>query len=275
MLGEARAAVSRSSPARAPRPGSDSPPRSRSAARAPPSRSARPPTGSTTQAAALQAMGYEAAGFVADLVDRAQVRELVGAVLARFGRIDILVNNAGMVTVDDPDGRRRAAFLTLTDERLGPRPSARNLGTAYNVTRAVMPGMVERGWGRVVMVSSVTGPVVTDPGRSGYSAAKAGMDGLMRAVAIEVGHAGVTVNSVAPGGSRRARNSPSEATAGRHTPIGRSGTPRGGRRGDRVPRERPRELRDRHPRSSSTAATRSRRPRDAEGAAASFRERPC
>jgi 3-oxoacyl-[acyl-carrier protein] reductase len=176
-----------------------------------------------SQAAALQAMGYEAAGFVADLVDRAQVRGLAGDVLARFGRIDILVNNAGMVTVDDPDDDS-PSFLTLTDEQWD-LAIARNLGTAFNVTRAVTPGMVERGWGRVVMVSSVTGPVVTDPGSVGYSAAKAGMDGLMRGVAIEVAAAGVTVNSVAPGWISTGSQLPSEASAGRHTPIGRSGTP--------------------------------------------------
>jgi 3-oxoacyl-[acyl-carrier protein] reductase len=176
-----------------------------------------------SQAAALQAMGYEAAGFVADLVDRAQVRGLAGDVLARFGRIDILVNNAGMVTVDDPDDDS-PSFLTLTDEQWD-LAIARNLGTAFNVTRAVTPGMVERGWGRVVMVSSVTGPVVTDPGSVGYSAAKAGMDGLMRGVAIEVAAAGVTVNSVAPGWIATGSQLPSEASAGRHTPIGRSGTP--------------------------------------------------
>jgi 3-oxoacyl-[acyl-carrier protein] reductase len=168
-------------------------------------------------------MGYEAAGFVADLVDRAQVRGLAGDVLARFGRIDILVNNAGMVTVDDPDDDS-PSFLTLTDEQWD-LAIARNLGTAFNVTRAVTPGMVERGWGRVVMVSSVTGPVVTDPGSVGYSAAKAGMDGLMRGVAIEVAAAGVTVNSVAPGWIATGSQLPSEASAGRHTPIGRSGTP--------------------------------------------------
>ena len=176
------------------------------------------------QAGALQAMGYDAAGFVADLTDRAQVRGLVDAVDTRFGRIDILVNNAGMVTIDDPDSDDAGSFLTLTDQAWD-LDLARNLGTAYNVSRAVMPGMVQRGWGRVVMVSSVTGPIVTDPGSIGYSAAKAGMDGLMRAIAIEVAAAGVTVNSVAPGWIATGSQLPSEAAAGVHTPIGRSGTP--------------------------------------------------
>ena len=146
------------------------------------------------------------------------------AVLTRFGRIDILVNNAGMVTVEDPDMEDSGSFLTLTDQAWD-LDIARNLTTAYNVTRAVLPGMVERGWGRVVMVSSVTGPVVTEPGSSGYSAAKAGMDGLMRAIAIEVAAAGVTVNSVAPGWIATGSQLPSEAAAGVHTPIGRSGAP--------------------------------------------------
>ena len=114
-----------------------------------------------TQAAALQGMGYEAAGFVADLVDRAQVRELVADVLARFERVDILVNNAGMVTVDDPDDDESPSFLNLTDGEWDLAID-RNLGTAFNVTRAVVPGMVERGWGRVVMVSS--GPRVPPVG---------------------------------------------------------------------------------------------------------------
>ena len=174
--------------------------------------------------AALQAMGYEVAGFVADLTDRAQVRSLVDTVHDRFGRIDILVNNAGMVTVEDPDDDAAGSFLRL-DDADWDRDIARNLNTAFNVTRAVVPGMVERGWGRVVMVSSVTGPLVSDLGSAGYSAAKAGLDGLMRAVAIEVAGAGVTVNSVAPGWIATGSQLPSEAAAGLHTPIGRSGTP--------------------------------------------------
>ena len=172
----------------------------------------------------LRSMGCQAAGFVADLTDRERVRGLVAEVVAALGPIDILVNNAGMVTVDDPDDDEPGSFLTLTPEAWDLAID-RNLGTAFNVTREVVPGMVERGWGRVVMVSSVTGPVVTDPGSVGYSAAKAGMDGLMRAVAIEVAAAGVTVNSVQPGWIATGSQLPSEVLAGRHTPIGRSGTP--------------------------------------------------
>lgn len=167
--------------------------------------------------------GHEAAGFVADLTDRDRARGMVAEVLERFGRIDILVNNAGMVTVGKP-GPEITSFLDLSDQSWDD-DIAMNLDTAYNVTRAVVPGMVERGWGRVVMVSSATGPFVTIPGTAGYSAAKAGMDGLMRGVAIDVARFGVTVNSVAPGWIATGSQSPDEAVAGRHTPIGRSGTP--------------------------------------------------
>ena len=136
-----------------------------------------------------------------------------------------------------------------------------NLGTAYNVTRAAVPGMIDRGWGRVVMVSSVTGPLVTAEGSVGYSAAKAGMDGLMRGIAIEVADRGVTVNSVAPGWIATGSQTPAEATAGRlHARRAIRHAGRGGRGGG-VPRVRPRQLPHRPGRSWSTAATRSRRRR--------------
>jgi len=175
------------------------------------------------RAAELTALGCEAAGFVADLTDRDQSRTMVAAVLEVFGRIDILVNNAGMVTVDMAE-QSSGAFAELDDDTWD-LDLAMNLGTAYNVTRAVLPGMLDRGWGRVVMVSSVTGPLVTAEGSVGYSAAKAGMDGLMRGIAIEVAHRGVTVNSVAPGWIATGSQTPDEAEAGRYTPVGRSGTP--------------------------------------------------
>jgi 3-oxoacyl-[acyl-carrier protein] reductase len=175
------------------------------------------------RAAELTALGCEAAGFVADLTDRDQSRTMIAAVLEVFGRIDILVNNAGMVTVDMAE-QSSGAFAELDDDTWD-LDLAMNLGTAYNVTRAVLPGMLDRGWGRVVMVSSVTGPLVTAEGSVGYSAAKAGMDGLMRGIAIEVAHRGVTVNSVAPGWIATGSQTPDEAEAGRYTPVGRSGTP--------------------------------------------------
>jgi 3-oxoacyl-[acyl-carrier protein] reductase len=175
------------------------------------------------RAGELRAAGYVARGFVADLTDRAQARAMVEAVTAEYGRIDVLVNNAGMVNVG-MSGQVGGEFVRLADEDWD-LDIALNLHTAYNVTRAVVPGMVQRGWGRVVMVSSVTGPVVTDPGSVGYAAAKAGMDGLMRGIAIEVGAAGVNVNSVNPGWIATGSQLPEEAVAGRHTPIGRSGTP--------------------------------------------------
>jgi len=171
----------------------------------------------------LAADGIEAAGFVGDLTDAATARSIVEAAGSGLGDIDVLVNNAGMVTVDMDTGEE-PMFVDL-DEETWARSLAMNLTTAYAVTRAVLPGMLARGWGRVVMVSSVTGPLVTNPGSAGYSAAKAGMDGLMRAIAIEAARSGVTVNSVAPGWIATGSQTPEEAVAGRNTPVGRSGTP--------------------------------------------------
>ena len=157
--------------------------------------------------------GQTAEGYVADLTDRAAVGRVVADVLDRFGTIDILVNNAGMVAVGDADQGDEVPFTSLDPGRWDQEID-RTLGTAFNVTRAVVPGMVERGRGRIVMVSSVTGPVVTAPGSAGYSAAKAAMDG-----------AGVTANAVQPGWIATGSQLPDEAEAGLHTPIGRSGTP--------------------------------------------------
>ncbi len=176
------------------------------------------------RAADLRAEGIDAEGFIADLIDFDAANAMVAAVLERFGRIDVLVNNAGMVQTGHPDDAGGALVAELSESRFD-RDIALNLKTAFNVTRAALPGMLERGYGRIVMVSSATGPVVTNPESAGYSAAKAGMDGLMRAIAIETAKDGVTCNSVLPGWIATGSQLDEESIAGLNTPIGRSGTP--------------------------------------------------
>jgi 3-oxoacyl-[acyl-carrier protein] reductase len=164
----------------------------------------------------------DAAGFVADLTVASECAGLIASVLDRFERIDILVNNAGMVQTGVSD--RSAPFVEL-DPTDWARGIALNLGTTVTVTRAVLPGMIERGSGRIVNVSSVTGPLVAIPRSSAYGTAKAAVDGLTRQLALEVGRHGVTVNSVAPGWIDTGSSSEQERLAGTHTPLGRPGTP--------------------------------------------------
>ena len=174
------------------------------------------------RAAELEAAGATAWAGTADLVDETAAERLVEAVLERFGRLDVLVNNAGMTQTG---GEEISAPFAEMDARAWRLAIDRNLTTAANVTRAALPPMLARGYGRIVNVSSVTGPHVAIPGSSGYGAAKAGLEGLMRALALELGPAGITVNSVAPGWIATGSSSPEELRAGQATPIGRPGTP--------------------------------------------------
>ncbi|WP_119462530.1 SDR family oxidoreductase [Rhodospirillaceae bacterium SYSU D60014] len=172
--------------------------------------------------ATLTGAGHDAVGFVADLTDGAQARSLIDAALQRYGRIDILVNNAGMAQIGGSQVFRNMVEL---DEAEWDRGIARNLKTTFNVTRAVLPGMIDQGYGRIINVSSVTGPLVSNPGDAAYSAAKAGMDGMMRSLAIEVARHGLTVNAVAPGWIATGSTTEGERAGGVNTPMGRSGRP--------------------------------------------------
>jgi 3-oxoacyl-[acyl-carrier protein] reductase len=159
---------------------------------------------------------------VADLTDREQAFELVAAVHEALGPVEIVVNAAGMVqTGTEPVSAR---FGDLAPEDL-QRELEITLKTAFHTTQAALPSMVERRYGRIVMVSSVTGPYVTAPGSTAYATAKAAMDGMMRTVALEYGRFGITANSVAPGWIATASSTSGELTAGHHTPIRRPGTP--------------------------------------------------
>jgi len=171
--------------------------------------------------AELEAEGVDAAGFVADLVEEGAAKGLVGEVESRFGRIDALVNNAGMVQTGVED---TWSFFAELDAASWERGLALNLGITVAMIRAVLPGMLERRSGRIVNVSSVTGPLVAIPGSSAYGTAKAAVDGLTRSLALEVGRHGICVNSVAPGWIATESSSDWERTAGTYTPAGRPGT---------------------------------------------------
>jgi 3-oxoacyl-[acyl-carrier protein] reductase len=160
---------------------------------------------------------------VADLTDRAQAFALAAAARAAHGPVDIVVNSAGMVQTGVA-AAPEAPFAELPPDVLD-RQLDITLKTAFHVTQAVLPEMVERRHGRVIMVSSVTGPLVTAPGSAAYATAKGAMDALMRTIAVENGRAGVTANSVAPGWIETASSAPDELVAGQHTPVGRPGTP--------------------------------------------------
>ncbi|HUY84473.1 MAG TPA: SDR family oxidoreductase, partial [Steroidobacteraceae bacterium] len=111
------------------------------------------------------------------------------------------------------------------EERDWDRMIALSLKTAFCATRAFLPPMIAARSGRIVNVASVTGPYVAIAGSSAYAAAKAGMTGLTRALALEVGPLGITVNAVAPGWIATASSSAAELAAGAATPVGRPGTP--------------------------------------------------
>lgn len=172
----------------------------------------------------LSAEGCEVVAVAADLRDHDRTCALVHEVLARFGRIDILVNNAGMTQIGGPGPTPGLPLADLREEDWD-YGVAINLKTAFNVTKAVLPGMIEANYGRIVNISSTTGPVVSNPRETAYSAAKAAMVGLTRSLALEVAGRQITVNAVAPGWIETASSTPEEIVAGKNTPIGRPGRP--------------------------------------------------
>jgi 3-oxoacyl-[acyl-carrier protein] reductase len=168
--------------------------------------------------AELMAEGFAVTAFQGDLTDPATVARLYDT----SGPAAVLVNNAGMGSVLAP--AEQMAFLDMTAEQWRRQMDV-TLTTAVLVTRAYLPAMLAASQGRVVMMASVTGPLVSSPGESAYSAAKAAMVGLTRALALEVAVHGVTVNAVAPGWIATEAATPQELRAAAATPPRRAGTP--------------------------------------------------
>ena len=137
---------------------------------------------------ALVAEGLQAICVVADVTKAADVQRLVDEAVAAFGGVHILVNNAGFP---------RDRYLVKMSEEDWDLVMGVMLKGAFLVTRAVMPRMIEQGWGRIVNISSRAH--FGNATQANYSAAKAGLIGMAKALAIEEGRYGITANCVAPG----------------------------------------------------------------------------
>jgi 3-oxoacyl-[acyl-carrier protein] reductase len=162
-------------------------------------------------------------GFVADLTLEEEVGALADALAEHYGQVpDIVVNNAGLASKASPEVLRAVGDLSIDEWR---SEIDRNLTTAFLVSRVFVGAMAERGWGRIVNLAATAGPVNALPTEAAYAAAKAGVVGLTRALAMELVADGVTVNAVAPGIIHTAASTLVEIKQGLGTPIGRPGTP--------------------------------------------------
>jgi 3-oxoacyl-[acyl-carrier protein] reductase len=171
----------------------------------------------------LSGGGVASLGVVGDLTRPEDADRLIATAIGWRGRLDIVVNNAGMVSVAAGHDEDRPLERQTHDE--WSDSLARNLTTAFLVCRAAVPAMRSGGYGRIVNMSSVTGPLVAIPGYAPYAAGKAGLVGLTRALAMEVAAHGITVNAVAPGWIATGSSAEWEIAAGEATPLGRAGTP--------------------------------------------------
>lgn len=144
-------------------------------------------------ATALQAEGWQCEAFAADAADEAAVASMVNAIADRFGRLDILVNNAGIA------GRHLGKHLVDTTTESWDAMIHVHLRSTFLCSRAVIPHMRKRKYGRIINTSSMNYTGGGRPGVANYAAAKAGIAGLTRTLAKEIGCFGLTANAIAPG----------------------------------------------------------------------------
>jgi 3-oxoacyl-[acyl-carrier protein] reductase len=142
------------------------------------------------EAAALRAESLEAVAVETDVTDRAAVDSLAAGIVGEYGRIDILAANAGIYPSMD---------LMAIGDVDWDRVMDINVKGAVRAAQACLPAMLERRYGRLVLTSSITGPLTGQAGFATYGASKAAMLGFMRSAAIELATSGVTVNAVLPG----------------------------------------------------------------------------
>jgi 3-oxoacyl-[acyl-carrier protein] reductase len=166
-----------------------------------------------------RATEIQALGLVADLCDERQVKEL----FSNIDSLDILVNNAGMTSISNPAENSEAgdvANIELSNWRLG---MARNLDSAFLVTKYALPVLRKSKSGRIVMISSVTGAIMAMKNQPIYASAKAAMVGLTKALALDEAKNSITCNAILPGWIATDSISDKEKEQGRLVPLGRGG----------------------------------------------------
>ena len=174
----------------------------------------------------LRAEGHSAHAVVADLTTDGGITALHQASLATKNPLRILVNNAGMTSVNAPmETTGESAGIDGTSREAFELALSRNLTSAFMVTKALLPTLRANGDGRIIMVTSVTGSVMAMKNEVSYAASKAGLRGVMSALAIDEAPHGLTVNAVAPGWIATESQTDSEKAEGLVTPMGRSGSP--------------------------------------------------
>ena len=169
---------------------------------------------------AMKGRGYDFHTFACDVADFASCGTCVESVTADLGAVDILVNNAGIT--------RDMTFKKMTKPDWDAVLRT-NLDSVFNMSKQVCDGMVDRGWGRIINVSSVNGSKGAF-GQTNYAAAKAGMHGFTKSLALEVAKKGVTVNTISPGyiGTKMVMAIPKDILDSKiipQIPLGRLGQP--------------------------------------------------
>jgi acetoacetyl-CoA reductase len=168
----------------------------------------------------MQAKGYEVHAVACDVADYESYARAAAEMQERFGPVDVLVNNAGIT--------RDMTFRRM-DKASWDAVIHTNLDSLFNMTRPVANRMAERGWGRIINISSING-CRGAVGQTNYAAAKAGILGFTRSLALELARKGVTVNAVSPGyiATRMTQSVPRDIMDGQilpQIPVGRLGRP--------------------------------------------------
>jgi 3-oxoacyl-[acyl-carrier protein] reductase len=177
-----------------------------------------------TKELALAHPGAIIHALAGDLTDPRFSKELIHDLIARHGVLDVLVNNAGMTSEINPAGKESAGLSDISHDAWHAS-IARNLDSLFYLTKEALPHLRNSRAGRIINITSVTGPVMAMRNEVAYAAAKAAIVGFTRSLALDEAARGITINAIAPGWIATDSQTAHESEQGRATPMQRSGRP--------------------------------------------------